>query len=103
MSLRTLRAEGNPLPGRPQRQKPKNFDFWMGRYVAGEIGKKEFLKKVKMCKQDLSKSGRLPFYRMYLSDHGIVEFENNVDRIEYIERRFKKKSDLPRVKVVYEV
>lgn len=102
ISLYELSKENNPYPGRPLREKPKDFDKWAEKFIKGEIGKKEFLKKVKMCKQDLSPSSRIPFYRDYLKEHGIAEFKSNVDYIESYRKRGIE-SKMVRVQITYEV
>lgn len=103
ISLHTLQKENCSHKGRTKREKPKDFDKWMEKFIAGEIGKKEFLKQVKMCKQDLVPSARMSFYRDYLKEHNIAEFKNNVDRIEYERRRWNKEPTMVRVEITYEV
>lgn len=73
--------------GCPKTPPPENYEYFIRKYLRGDIGVKEFWRLLKLPENKHMKISEKWWFKEFLKEHCIADYRNGVDRIQSNPRR----------------
>jgi len=78
--------------GCPKTPPPENYEYFIRKYLRGDIGVKDFWKLLKLPENKRMKISEKWWFKEFLKEHNIISYKNNMERIKTNPKRMSGKS-----------